>query len=174
MKKTNLFSIALLSFFVLASCSLSPTDSTDSQTPEETTPEIPPPRAITPQNIPDDWATYESPEAQFKFKYPSDLEVKGDPKTVALMNDQSEVIFAIILDKALLVPALPQDKMEQVSINGINGTLLHGFNNETDTDEDRLIVVAPLLKEEGKIYVDLRGYGDTYNQIISTLEIEPL
>ena len=135
------------------------------------TPSRTPPATPTPKS-----KTFVNPVCGFTLVYPNTLSVVGSATGSALLSnvDDPQQSISVACQKNIPRPAVDESKMETIELNNPNGasiaaTLYHDTTAKDGTPIDEFIFRSP--KNGADIFI--AGLGDTYNEVIRTIQILP-
>jgi len=106
----------------------------------------------------------------FSFSYPANnfsiLDDKAGSMQLTNKTNKEDVII-MTCQAEIPRPALPQDKIEKMTISGMSVNLYHDSSEKDGSKLDAIIFTHPTKKTD----VFISGYGSSFNALISTVSI---
>lgn len=114
---------------------------------------------------------YQSKQCGISFSYPdkfNKIDIETGGATLVNKENTNESIILVCQKDIPRIP-LTDDKIEQRAIGTVSAFLYHDTSQKDRTPLDKLIFTHPALKKD----VYIAGYGETFNNIISSLSLYP-
>ncbi len=112
---------------------------------------------------------YQSKQCGISFSYPdkfNKIDIETGGATLVNKENTNESIILVCQKDIPRIP-LTDDKIEQRAIGTVSAFLYHDTSQKDGTPLDKLIFTHPALKKD----VYIAGYGETFNNIISSLSL---
>lgn len=114
---------------------------------------------------------YQSKQCGISFSYPdkfNKIDIETGGATLVNKENTNESII-LVCQKDIPRVALADDKIEQKTIGTVSAFLYHDTSQKDGSPLDKLIFLHPTLKKD----VYLAGFGETFNEILSSLALYP-
>lgn len=112
--------------------------------------------------------TFSDKSCGFSFSYPgSFIKQKSTNQQTTILTDPNDTSATIAATCAASIPRPPvsSDKIESITVNGVNGLLYHDQNSD-GSPRDEVIVKHPTTGME----IIIAGYGENFQQALSSFK----
>lgn len=112
-----------------------------------------------------DWLTYTNTTYGYALKYPADWQLKESQDGTSFTKEEASIV--VIIQPDIPRVPLPDDKIEQVMLDGVPATLYHDHSLKDGAAVDKVITDWP--ESDNDIY--LAGYGEVFDTMVLTFKI---